>query len=65
MIKVTRLNNSTVWVNPHLIEIAEETPDLVITLITGKKIVIKENIEEIKKKIIEYRKNLGFFNNEI
>ncbi|HOK41797.1 MAG TPA: flagellar FlbD family protein [bacterium] len=65
MIKVTRLNNTTLWVNPHLIESAEETPDLVITLITGKKIVIKENIEEIKKKIIEYRKSLGFFNNEI
>ena len=65
MIKVTRLNNTTLWVNPHLIENAEETPDLVITLITGKKIVIKENIEEIKKKIIEYRKSLGFFNNEI
>lgn len=60
MIRITRLNGTTFWVNPHLIEFAEETPDTVVTLISGKKIIIKEKIDELNKKIINYRRNLGF-----
>ncbi len=59
MIKVTRLNESALWVNPHLIESLEETPDTVITLTSGKKIIVSESAEEIRDKIIEYRNKLG------
>ena len=38
MIQVTRLNGKKFWVNPHLIEFLEETPDTVVTLLTGKKL---------------------------
>ena len=42
MIDVTRMNGSLLTVNNHLIEMVEETPDTVITLTTGKKIIVKE-----------------------
>lgn len=41
MIDVTRMNGSLLTVNNHLIEMVEETPDTVITLTTGKKIIDK------------------------
>ncbi len=64
MIKVTRLNGSEYWLNPHLIEVIEKKPDTTITLVSGKKIVVKETPEELIKEIIEYRKKLGISSNE-
>jgi len=59
LIKVTRLNGVEYWLNPHLIEVIEKRPDTTITLVSGKKIVVKETPEEIMNEIIEYRKKLG------
>lgn len=56
MIYLTRLNGNKIMVNIDLIEIAEETPDTVITLTTGKKLVVKESTCQIKEKIIKFRK---------
>jgi len=64
LIRVTRLNGVSYWLNPHLIEEIEGKPDTTITLISGKKIVIMETPEEIIRSIIEYRKRLGKFGNE-
>lgn len=55
MIKVKRLNGKEFVVNCELIMYVEETPDTVITLTTGKKIVVTNNIDEIIHKIIEYK----------
>ena len=59
MIEVTKLNGIKILVNPHLFEVVEETPDTVITLTTGKKIIVKESRQEIKNLVELYRK--GFF----
>ncbi len=59
MIKVTRLNGAGYWLNPHIIETVEKTPDTTITLVSGKKLVVKEPPEEVLARIIEYRKRLG------
>lgn len=56
MIFVTRLNNKSLAINPDLIETLEETPDTVIMLTNGNKYVVADSIDEIIKKIIEYRK---------
>ncbi|MFW6138145.1 MAG: flagellar FlbD family protein [Spirochaetota bacterium] len=64
MIGVTRLNGVEYWLNPHLIESIEGTPDTVITLVSGKKLVVKENPEDIMEKIITYRRKLGEQRNE-
>ena len=58
MIEVTKLNGVKVLLNPHLFEIVEETPDTVITLTTGKKIIVKESGQEIKHLVILYRKGI-------
>lgn len=59
MISVKRLNNQELWLNPHLIETIEATPDTVISLSTGKQLVIKESVAEVVAKIIKYRKTIG------
>lgn len=58
MIKVTRINKSVLYVNEDLIEFIEETPDTVIKLNTGVKIVVTESIETILESIIEFRKRV-------
>ena len=59
MIKVTKLNKETFYINPTLIEMVEKTPDTVITLINGKKIIVSESTEEMKDIFIEYFKVVG------
>lgn len=48
MIEVTKLNGSKLLINTSLIEQVEETPDTVITLTSGKKVIVKESRHEIK-----------------
>ena len=58
MIEVTEINGIKVLVNADLIELVEETPDTVLTLTTGKKIIVKESRQEIKNLVILYRKDI-------
>ncbi len=65
MIEVTRLNGTVYWVNPHQIESMELKPDLTLTLLSGKTVVIKESPEEVIKRIIQYRKEIGNYPQEL
>ena len=61
MIDVTRLNGKILTINADLIESVEENPDTVISLINGKKIIVKEDRQEIKnldKEIIQRKMNI-------
>lgn len=58
MIKLTKLNDEQIYINDALIEFIEETPDTMITLTTGKKIIVKEKTEVVINKIIEYQSKL-------
>lgn len=58
MIDVTRMNGSLLTVNNHLIEMVEETPDTVITLTTGKKIIVKESRQQIKNLVLSYKRKI-------
>lgn len=57
MIKVTRLDHSELVVNAEMIETIESTPDTVITLTSGKKLVVSEDVEEIVRRVLEYRRH--------
>lgn len=57
MIEVTKLNGIKVTVNAELIESIEETPDTVISFVTGKKIIVKESRQEIKNLVILYKRD--------
>ena len=58
MIEVTKINGAKILVNPSLFEVIEETLDTVITLTTGKKIIVKESRQEIKNLVKSYRKDI-------
>lgn len=58
MIDVTRMNGKQFTLNSDLIETIEETPDTVLTLTTGKKIIVKESRQEIKNLVKLYRKDI-------
>ena len=58
MIELTKLNGEKISVNFFLIEIIEETPDTIITLTTGRKIIIKESRQVVEHLVKSYRKNI-------
>jgi uncharacterized protein YlzI (FlbEa/FlbD family) len=55
MIEVTRLNGNPMLVNSDLIKIAEASPDTMLTLIHGEKLIVRESCQEILDKILAYR----------
>lgn len=59
MVEVTKMNGEKILVNPQLFEIVEETPDTVITMTTGKKIIVKESRQEVKNLVKLYRKDIS------
>ena len=58
MITVTRLNNQPMVVNAEMIRSVEEKPDTVITLINGDHIVVRESMQEVVQKAVEYGRTL-------
>lgn len=56
MVKITRLNGSILVVNADMIEFLEATPDTIVTLSTGRKVVAKESIDELIDKVVEYKR---------
>lgn len=58
MIKLTRLNGQEIVVNPELIEWMEAHPDTTISLATGSKIVVKEKVDAVIERVMDYRKRL-------
>jgi len=62
LILVHRLNTEQFLVNCELIEFVEETPDTVISMVSGRKLVVTEKCDEIKRLIIEYKRQVYFAN---
>ena len=58
MIMLSRLNGLPFALNPDLIERAEATPDTVLTLCDGNKLVIGESVEELVTRVREYRASI-------
>lgn len=58
MIKLRRLNGKEYILNVELIQTIEETPDTVITLVNGQKIVTLEGSDEVINKVIEYKRKI-------
>jgi flagellar protein FlbD len=58
MIALRRLNNQPIMVNADLIESLETTPDTVVTLTSGNKLTVRDTMEEIQAKIIDYQRRV-------
>lgn len=58
MIKLEKLNGSLVVVNAELIESVEAAPDTVLNLATGNRFIVKDSVESVIAKVVEYKKQV-------
>jgi flagellar protein FlbD len=56
MIRLTRLNHIPMVLNSDLIEHIEMTPDTVITLTSGQKLIVLESADDVVREIVQYRR---------
>ena len=64
MIEVTRLDGQRYYVNPHQIEYIEQNPDTTLIMLSGKRLVVREDYQTVFNEIVEYRRLIGAFKNE-
>ncbi|MGH9600396.1 MAG: flagellar FlbD family protein [Terracidiphilus sp.] len=58
MIELTRLNGNSMVLNSDLIKTAEASPDTMLTLINGEKLIVREDIGEVVERVLAYRARL-------
>ena len=64
MIQVSKLNGTVYYVNPHQIEYIETNPDTTLIMLSGKRLVVREDYQTVFNRIVEYRRLIGAFKNE-
>lgn len=64
MIEVTRLDGKVFYVNPHQIEYIESNPDTTLIMLSGKRLVVREDYQSVFERIVDYRRLIGAFKNE-
>ncbi|MFP4661038.1 MAG: flagellar FlbD family protein [Halanaerobiales bacterium] len=58
MIKIIKMDGEEIVINAELIETIKATPDTVIHLTTGKRILVLDEVDEIIDKVIEYKRKI-------
>lgn len=58
MIKLTRLNGTQFALNCEMILVVEATPDTVISLTDGNKMIVRDTVDEVIQKVIAYKKQI-------
>ena len=56
MVKVSRLNGESIFINPDQIRVIESMSETVITFMDGHKLIVKESPSDLKQAIIKYKK---------
>ena len=56
MIRLTRLNETEVVINAEMIEFVEAIPDTIVSLVSGKKVMVAESVDQVIERVVEYRK---------
>ena len=59
MIELTRLNGNPMVLNSDLIKTAEASPDTMLTLINGEKLIVRETCAEVMERVLAYRARLA------
>ena len=57
MIKLTRLNDTQLVINAEMIEFVEAIPATIVSLVSGKKIMVSESVDAVIEEVIEYKRN--------
>lgn len=60
MIKLNRLNGREIVVNIDMIKYIEATPDTLLTLSTGEKMMVQESVDEVVERVIQFRRQVQF-----
>jgi flagellar protein FlbD len=61
MIKLKRLSGDEFVLNAEYIKFIEETPDTIITLRDGEKLIVSEKIDDVIKRVVEYKRSVSIF----
>jgi flagellar protein FlbD len=61
MIKLTRLDGELFVLNAELIRYVEARPDTFITLTNGERLVVREPMDEVIQRAIEYQRSKHLF----
>lgn len=56
MIKVTRLDGEPFILNADLIKTVEERPDTFVTLVSGDRLIVKESMETVLERTVQYQR---------
>jgi flagellar protein FlbD len=59
MIEVTRLNDTIYFINPDMILTLEATPDTIVTLTSGEKLIVKESPQEIIERFVKLKRRIA------
>ncbi|MBQ9526139.1 MAG: flagellar FlbD family protein [Fretibacterium sp.] len=60
MIKVHRLNGELFLLNSDMIETIDTTPDTVVRLLNGHRYLVREEMQEVYDKVVEFRRSAGY-----
>lgn len=58
MIRLTRLNQQVVAVNPDNILWADENPDTILCFVGGDKLIVRESIDELMERVVKFQRKL-------
>lgn len=58
MIRLTRLTDEGFVLNADMVQEIEATPDTIVTLTSGKKMIVKESVDEVVAAVLEYRRSI-------
>ncbi len=61
MITLTRLDKRVIVVNAELIKMIESTPDTIVTLINGDMLIVREAVDEVVRRAIDYARQVRSF----
>ncbi len=61
MITLTRLDKRVIVLNAELIKMLEATPDTIVTLINGDTIIVREPVDEVVRRAIDYARQIRSF----
>jgi len=59
IIRLSRLDGSEIIINAELIELIESTPDTVISLTSNRRMIVKEDVDTVIDKVIDYKRKIN------
>jgi flagellar protein FlbD len=59
MIKVTRLDGTEYFINPHQIECVEIRPDTALIMLSGKAYIVREEVDTVLERIVAYHRSIN------